>query len=246
VVHRDVKPDNVMIGEFGETVVLDWGLAKVKGKKDIRGREIERELRILHDAEAGHTVDGSAIGTPAYMSPEQADGRIEQIDERSDVWGLGAVLYQVLTGHPPFEGVTPFEILGKVMKDSVAPVRSKTEDALPELAAVAEKALERDPELRYPSAKQLAEEVEGFLQGRRVSAYRYSSWELVRRFVEQNKALSAGVAVVLIFTTLLLPRARGCIPTLRSSRCTPGHPSSTRSTSSPGPMSSLRAWARAP
>jgi len=198
VVHRDIKPDNVMIGEFGETVVLDWGLAKVRGKKDIRGRELEREVKILHDAGAGKTVDGSAVGTPAYMSPEQAEGRIEDIDEQSDVWGLGAVLYEVLTGRPPYEGVTPYEILGKVLKDRVAPVRTRTADAPPELAAVAQKALEHDRSKRYPSAKELAGEVEGFLQGRRVRAYSYSSWELLRRFVEKNKALSAGITVVLI------------------------------------------------
>jgi eukaryotic-like serine/threonine-protein kinase len=197
VVHRDVKPNNVMIGEFGETVVLDWGLAKVRGMRDIRGRAIAREVKILHDAGAGHTVDGSAVGTPAYMSPEQADGRIADIDERSDVWGLGAVLYEMLTGHPPFEGVTPFEILGKVLKDNVAPVRSQCAEAPAELAAVAEKALRHDPQQRYSGAKELAEEVDNYLQGRRVGAYAYSSTELLRRFIEKNKALSGGIALVL-------------------------------------------------
>ncbi|MCP4593528.1 MAG: serine/threonine protein kinase, partial [bacterium] len=92
VIHRDIKTDNVMLGEFGETVVLDWGLAKVKEEPDICGTETRPKLSGLADPSTGHTVHGSAIGTPAYMSPEQADGRVDEIDERSDVWSLGAVL----------------------------------------------------------------------------------------------------------------------------------------------------------
>lgn len=197
VVHRDIKPDNVMIGEFGETVVLDWGLAKVHGQADFRSGSLEHDLKLIQDAAAGQTIDGAAVGTPAYMSPEQAEGHIDAIDERSDVWGLGAVLYELLTGRPPFVGVMPFEILGKVLSQPVAPVRTLVPDAPAELAAVAEKALTREPALRYPSAKELAGEIEGWLHGQRVGAYSYSSWELLRRFVARNKALSLGVAAVL-------------------------------------------------
>jgi eukaryotic-like serine/threonine-protein kinase len=198
VVHRDIKPDNVMIGEFGETVVLDWGLAKVEGQEDIRSNAIKRDLKLMHDAGAGQTIDGSAVGTPAYMSPEQAEGNIDEIDERSDVWGLGAVLYELLTGRPPFEGVMPYEILGKVISNPVKGVRTLAPDVPPELAAVAEKALSRERSERYPTAKELANEIEAYLQGQRVGAYAYSSWELVRRFIVKNKALSLGVAAVLV------------------------------------------------
>ncbi len=197
VVHRDLKTENVMLGEFGETVVLDWGLAKVKGQRDVRGRELARDLSVLHDAGAGRTVDGAAIGTPAYMSPEQAEGLIDQIDERSDVWSLGAVLYEVLTGRPPFEGVTPFEIVGKVLKDDVAPPGTLCAGVPAELAAVASKALTRDPAKRYQRAGELSDEVQAFMTGGRIAAYDYSSWELVRRFVAKNKVVSAGLAAVL-------------------------------------------------
>jgi eukaryotic-like serine/threonine-protein kinase len=200
VVHRDLKPENAMLGEFGETVVLDWGLAKVRGKADIRGGELARDLALLHDAGAGQTVDGSAIGTPAYMSPEQADGKVEEIDERSDVWSLGAVLYEVLTGRPPFEGFTPFEVMGKVLKDEVVSPRALDATIPAELAAIALKALSRDKADRYQSAKLMAEEVSAWLTGGRVGAYEYGSWELLKRFVRRNRALSTAVLVVFLVT----------------------------------------------
>jgi eukaryotic-like serine/threonine-protein kinase len=198
VIHRDIKTENVMLGEFGETVVLDWGLAKVKGKKDIRSREIERELKLLQDAGTGKTVDGSAIGTPAYMSPEQAEGAIDEIDERSDVWSLGAVLYELLTGKPPFEGVTPYEIIGKVLKDEIVAPRDKSEEIPAELSAVAVKALSRDKSRRYERAGDLADEINAFMSGGRIAAYEYSSWELVRSFVAKNRAASALAAAITV------------------------------------------------
>jgi WD40 repeat protein len=218
VVHRDLKPENAMLGEFGETVLLDWGLAKVRGKADIRGGELAREIRELKGADAGRTVDGSALGTPAYMSPEQADGKVEEIDERSDVWSLGAVLYEVLTGRPPFEGFTPFEVMGKVLKDAVTPPR-ELDAAIPaELAAVALKALTRDKPGRYQSAKQMAEEVEAYLTGARVGAYEYGSLELLKRAVKKNKALSLAVLAVFLVTVaglLLVWRMYGRAETAR-------------------------------
>jgi serine/threonine-protein kinase len=152
VIHRDLKPANVMVGEFGETVVLDWGLAKVEGQKDVRADALERDLKQIKEAGAGETVAGKPIGTPAYMSPEQADGRIEEIDERSDVWSLGAVLYEILTGWPPYEGVNAYEVMGKVITDPVVPVREVEPKAPGELSAISEKCLSKERGKRYPSA----------------------------------------------------------------------------------------------
>ena len=207
VVHRDIKPDNVMLGEFGETVVLDWGLAKIKGKKDIRGREMKREVQLYQDAAAGKTVDGHAIGTPAYMSPEQAEGEIDEIDERSDVWGLGAVLYEILTGQTPFTGVNLFEIIGKVIKDKVSPVQNICDAAPAELVTVVTKSLRKNKSKRYQSAKELAEDVEAFQSGGRVGAHEYTSFELLKRFALRNKALSAtglvSIALLIISTVMI-------------------------------------------
>ncbi|MFC1609933.1 WD40 repeat domain-containing serine/threonine protein kinase [Myxococcota bacterium] len=205
VVHRDLKPENTMVGQFGETVVLDWGIAKVRGERDEGAGDIKRQLSILKDS--GITVDdGMAIGTPRYMSPEQVMGRIGDIDERSDVWGLGAMLYELLTGEPPFEGELVVEVFEKVAS---APLRSLGEvcpGVPPELAAVATRALKKKREERYQSASELAAEVSAFMTGGRVQAYSYSSWELLRRFAARNKAAvtAAGLVLLVVLASLVV------------------------------------------
>ena len=209
IIHRDLKPSNVMVGEFGETVVLDWGLAKVRGSEDPRGAEIADRMERLQGAGASETIAGWAVGTPSYMSPEQAEGEVEAIDERSDVWGLGAVLYALLTGRPPFEGNNPYHVVAQVRTEPVQPVGSLCPAAPPELVAVAEKALQRDRALRYQSARELAEEVSAYMTGRRVAAYEYSSWELLRRFAARNKAAVGASAAVLVAVLVSLVLVAG-------------------------------------
>src|SRR5207302_3467326 len=102
VLHRDIKPGNVIVGKHGETLVVDWGLAKATGKSDPTAGE--RTLTPSSASGSAETIPGSALGTPAYMSPEQAAGHIEHLGPRSDVYSLGATLYCLLTGRPPFEG----------------------------------------------------------------------------------------------------------------------------------------------
>jgi sugar lactone lactonase YvrE len=200
VVHRDLKPDNVMVGEFGETLVVDWGLAKVRGEDDPTASPSERRIDSIPDG--AQTIDGAAIGTPSYMSPEQARGDVSAIDERSDVWGLGAMLFEILTGVPPFRGPSAMSVLSKVLTDEPPKVRELAPTAPPELAAIADRALRREPSERYATAKELSDEIGAFQDGRIVRAYEYSSWELVRRFVRRNRAATVAAAAIALATVV--------------------------------------------
>ena len=113
VVHRDLKGRNVVLGDFGEVMVLDWGLAKVLGS--------EEPARVDAPADACETHVGQVLGTPAYMAPEQAAGQLDRIGPHTDVYGLGAMLYEILTGRPPFSGKTTEEILAKVRQGGPLP-----------------------------------------------------------------------------------------------------------------------------
>ncbi len=169
VIHRDLKGQNIMVGDYGEVVVLDWGLAKVMTERDIddempSGSAAGRQLQ-----GTDLTLDGEVMGTPSHMAPEQAAGRLDLIDERTDVYGLGAMLYQILTGQPPFAGTTE-EILKKVQAEQPLPPEKHWPDVPPILQAACLRALAKQPEARFASAHEFAQEVEQWQEVQRKKA----------------------------------------------------------------------------
>ncbi len=156
VVHRDLKPSNVMVGDFGEVALLDWGLCKVVS-------DATRSTRSTSDR--WRTVHGQIIGTPAYMAPEQAMGLIDQIDSTTDVYGLGAILYHMLTLRPPFIGKTNREIVQRVLGEPLVTLRLRApEQNIPaELDAICQRCMARDPAARFANARELALAIETWL-----------------------------------------------------------------------------------
>lgn len=217
VIHRDLKPQNLMLGDYGETLVLDWGLARVKHANESTsnlpplpriepassGSGLIKPSSVITPgsvappvtgsaaptaASSAATLDGAVIGTPAYMSPEQAAGHISEVDEQSDLYSLGAILYEIMTGVPPYEGSSPESVVKKVLHGPPPPVRKREPNAPPELAALVERAMERDRAKRLRMVGELVDQVRAYREGRTLSVYQYSTMELVRRFVARHKA----------------------------------------------------------
>ncbi len=208
-IHRDLKGQNIVLGEFGEVIVLDWGLARRIDAAPGTGRSrpstdphvpnscavdattaaftsdsaetlaVERETPAERqncapsprDVLLERTAEGQVLGTPAYMAPEQAEGRQHQTDARTDVYGLGAILYEILTGQPPFQARTTSELLQKVRREPPRPPRQLNPGVAAALEAVCLKALSKTPEQRYPSAGDLAQEIQRYLADEPVLAY---------------------------------------------------------------------------
>ncbi len=146
VLHRDIKPANVIVGKHGETLVVDWGLAKVLGRAEASPASDERTLIPSSASGSAETLPGSAMGTPAYMSPEQARGQLDRLGPRSDVYSLGATLYCLLTGKPPFERDDVGAVLSAVQKGDFAPPRALEPWVDPALEAVCLEAMATEPE----------------------------------------------------------------------------------------------------
>ncbi len=195
IVHRDLKPSNVLLDAAGEPKVSDFGLAHLAGE----------HTRL--------TRDGAVFGTPRYMAPEQVEGRVRQVTPRTDVWALGAMLYEALAGAPPFPGNLAMEVFGKITHADPVPPSRLAPGVSADLETIALKALEKDPLRRYPDAGAFAEDLRRQREGEPISARPPSGWErLRRRLVRRRTALAAaaaGLAALVLTLSFLLPTLAG-------------------------------------
>jgi serine/threonine-protein kinase len=188
LIHRDLKPSNIMVerAEDGtlRPYVMDFGLAR--------------------DWNDGATVTGAVMGTPQYMSPEQARGEVSGLDRRADVYSLGATLYSVLTGHPPIPGGNGLEVLNNIFKLEPRPPRAVEPNIPADLEAIALKCLEKERSARYDSARALAEELDRFLSGEPVRARSNGAWYRLRKKLRKHRLVASVVAVAAVLVLLAL------------------------------------------
>lgn len=224
VLHRDLKPANVMIGEFGEVLVMDWGLAKQLMAKESAdtGAAASASVSSQHSA----TLHGVVLGSPAYMPPEQAQGTLQDLDERSDVYSLGAILYAILTLRRPVEGKTTTEVLQRVINGQIVPLVKLPDKTAPKplphlpggqipaaLAAVVMRALSYEPARRYPDVLAFGADIEAYQSGHATQAENASAlrqfWLLMKRHRTAAAALALILGLSLGFTFQLLASERG-------------------------------------
>ncbi|MGE0871445.1 MAG: protein kinase [Kofleriaceae bacterium] len=197
IVHRDLKPENVLIGDFGETVVIDWGLAK-----ELNAETPEPTGAMRVDVVGiGATLGGEVLGTPAYMPPEQAMG--DAVDERADVYALGAVLYHLLSGRHPHQGTSVDEVLANVISAPPPPLATMAPGVPADLVAIIEKAMAWQPEDRYATAGELALDLKRFQRGQLVGAHRYSPRQLLWRWIRKHRAAVAVASVAIMLLAVI-------------------------------------------
>jgi WD40 repeat protein/tRNA A-37 threonylcarbamoyl transferase component Bud32 len=193
IIHRDLKPANVLVGAFGETVVIDWGLAKDLARDSSAEASLPPSVPGL---DASLTHQGMVVGTPAYMPPEQAAGR--PVDERADVYALGAILYHLLAGTRPYDTGSSAQVIDQVVRGPPTPLGQRQKAIPADLLAIVAKAMARDPLRRYATARELAEDLRRFQTGQIVGAHAYSLGERFVRFVKRYRAVVAVTAVALL------------------------------------------------
>ncbi len=190
IVHRDVKPDNILVDADGAPHLTDFGIAK----------NVRRELSL--------TKPDAIIGTPQYMAPEQVNRVVDRIGPATDVYALGATLYHLATGRPPFEGATPLQVLLAVLEKDPEPVQAAARRNLkrhvpPDLATIIQKAMEKRAGDRYPTALALAEDLEAYLEDRPVSARPIGGFERARKLVRRNRTAFVGLLVAALMLVLM-------------------------------------------
>jgi serine/threonine protein kinase len=208
VIHRDLKPENVAIDSFGQVIVIDWGIAKVIDDLNLNEANTDLDLNVM-----GHqsTLQGQVLGTPMYMAPEQAAGRIDELDERTDIYGLGAILFAILTGTAPHEK-TREESQASGGRDLLSAITSRPTPSAREvdssvdnaLSAICAKAMAWKRYARYQSATALAEDVQRWMAGEPVSAHQEQVYQRVTRWIQHHHFWSQIIAALLIVSIVAL------------------------------------------
>lgn len=195
IIHRDVKPANVMVGKFGETLVVDWGLAKVVGADEESSPTSHLQWTPLDDPDTTSTRMGAAVGTPAYMSPEQAAGRLDEIGPGADIYSLGATLYQLLTGTTPHPDEPDLGVLlAQIEQGRITPAERRAAWLPRPLAAICRRAMAPLPQDRYPTARAVADDVDRWLADEPVRAYAERLPERTFRWMRNHRTLVISAA----------------------------------------------------
>ena len=220
VIHRDLKPDNIMIGEFGEVLIMDWGIAKLvqpisnslsTSGGNVGSNSFEEQFGSIDTQEKEGTVVGTIAGTLGYMSPEQARGEIDKLDARTDIFSLGAVLYEMLAGSAPYNQPYAKErLLATANEETIEPpavrlrkTNSKRTASIPrEVAAIAMKALSHKPEDRYQSAQEFFDDIQRYLEGRSVTAYPDTLVQRATKWMKRHRALVRSVTAIVLAVIL--------------------------------------------
>ena len=217
VVHRDLKPSNIMVGRHGETYVMDWGLARLKKAADDESWAGDSDSTdwdgiVSERHESGSdtpgsplvTADGEVLGTPQYMSPEQARGELDRVGPAADVYAVGAMLYELLAGKPPYPRKgprgAPYAVVQSVIRHAPPRLSKSAHKRPPELVAICEKAMSRRIRDRYPDMSEMAEDLRAFLEGRVVRAWRTGALVELRKWVGRNRLVAALLGLTFVLT----------------------------------------------
>ena len=197
VLHRDIKPSNIIVGRYGETLMVDWGMAKAMGRVDSGSASGERMLIPSSGIRPVETIPGSALGTPAYMSPEQAEGDLQSLGPRSDVYSLGATLYCILTGQAAFDGDIG-AVIHAVRQGDFRPPRQLVPEIDPAMQAICMKAMAHARADRYATPRALAEDIERWMADQPISGWREPLSRRARRWARRHRTAVAAAAAAIL------------------------------------------------